>query len=406
MEEEIIPQAKNSRFELKLDPFDGEKQKDHLWMARTGLNRDTLCGAVETVIFISDRPLSLEKIRNSIDKDIPTEVLQESLKDLQQMYNTAAHGIQLTEVAGGYQLRTKSLYTRYAHNLFKPASLVLSPSALEVLAIIAYKQPVIKAEINRIRGVDSGHIIRGLMDKRLIKTSGRSDDMGRPVFYSTTSEFLEVFNLSGLHELPPEHELKSMLENGKGEISDIRTLVSDGEKNHFELDEMQELDQLAASIKSISTETDFTTSLKSEEQKKNRGEKEVFSAFELLEQYVARQSVTENNKKALGSEQLHQLPNPSIVQNIPSGPLNLPERQSSGDGLQTIDLESGNPLKDQEGEENGKQSKLQAKLERKIEKLEAKTGRLAKDARGLGLNLDFVGPERPSRTNPENNTDN
>ena len=369
-------------FEFQLDSFDEQKQEEHLWMARTGLNRETLCGAVETVIFMSDRPISLEKIRNLIDQGLSMETLRKTIQNLQQTYdNSQTHGIQLMEVSGGYQFRTKSFYAQYAHNLSKAASLVLSPSALEVLAIVAYKGPVAKTEISRIRGVDSGHIIRGLMDKRLVKTSGRSDDLGRPVLYSTTSEFLEVFNLSDLRDLPSEHELKSMLESGKKDISDIKTLVKDRSGENFNLSEIQELDQLAASIKSISTETDFTTSLKSEEQRKSKGEEETLSAFELLEQYIARQTVAQNNKNALESEQLYQAVNPGVIGNFLTGPFNLPEKENQDSDFQMIDLETGRPLEE---------DREQSKLEDKIEKLEAKTDRVAKKAKELDINLNFI----------------
>ncbi len=369
-------------FEFQLDSFDEQKQEEHLWMARTGLNRETLCGAVETVIFMSDRPISLEKIRNLIDQGLSMETLRKTIQNLQQTYdNSQTHGIQLMEVSGGYQFRTKSFYAQYAHNLSKTAGLVLSPSALEVLAIVAYKGPVAKTEINRIRGVDSGHIIRGLMDKRLVKTSGRSDDLGRPVLYSTTSEFLEVFNLSDLRDLPSEHELKSMLESGKKDISDIKTLVKDRSGENFNLSEIQELDQLAASIKSISTETDFTTSLKSEEQRKSKGEEETLSAFELLEQYIARQTVAQNNKNALESEQLYQAVNPGVIGNFLTGPFNLPEKENQDSDFQMIDLETGRPLEE---------DREQSKLEDKIEKLEAKTDRVAKKAKELDINLNFI----------------
>ena len=387
-------ESKGLRFEFKLDSFDEQKKEENLWMARTGLDRETLCGAVETVIFMSDRPISLEKIRNLIDDGLPVDTLRSVVHNLQQTYNSSqTHGIQLMEVSGGYQFRTKSSYAQYAHNLSKAASLVLSPSALEVLAIVAYKGPVAKTEINRIRGVDSGHIIRGLMDKRLVKTSGRSDDLGRPVLYSTTSEFLEVFNLSNLQDLPSEHELKSMLESGKRDISDIKTLVKDRSGEDFSLSEIQELDQLAASIKSISTETDFTTSLKSEEQRKRKGEKETFSAFELLEQYIARQTVAQNNKKALESEQLYQPVNPGIIGNFLTGPFNLPEKENQGSDFQMIDLETGKPLEEQSDIcENDRE---QSKLEDKIEKLETKTDRAAKKAKELDLDLDFMKSSRP-----------
>jgi segregation and condensation protein B len=169
--------------ELEVEYLDDEKQEDNLWQARTGLDFDTLCGAIETVIFMSDKPVALNKIKALIDEDMPLRVIHESIIRLQEEYEVRHHGLRLVVVADGYQFRTKATYSKYVQDLFKVNSLVLSPTALEVLAIIAYKQPAAKTEVDKIRGVDSGHIVRGLIDKRLVRVVGRSDEMGRPVLY-------------------------------------------------------------------------------------------------------------------------------------------------------------------------------------------------------------------------------
>ena len=233
-----------------------------LWQARTGLNLDTLCGAIETIIFMSDRPVSITKIKSLIDEDMPLKVIHEALLRLQAEYEEKHHGIRLLEVAEGYQYRTKATYSKYVQDIFKVNSLVLSPTALEVLAIIAYKQPCSKVEVDKIRGVDSGHIVRALMDKRLVKVTGRSDELGRPVLYGTTPEFLEVFNLADLSQLPPEHELDEMSRaTNVGKIADIKTLVHDGDKAKFKFDEIEELDQLSEAIKNISSEEEKNAAL-------------------------------------------------------------------------------------------------------------------------------------------------
>ncbi len=195
-----------------------------LWQARTGLNSDTLCGAIETIIFMSDKPVSIQKIKALIDVAMPLKVIHEALQRLQAEYEQKHHGLRLLEVAEGYQYRTKATYSKYVQDIFKINSLVLSPTALEVLAILAYKQPCSKVEVDKIRGVDSGHIVRALMDKRLVRVVGRSDELGRPVLYGTTPEFLEVFNLPDLAALPPEHELDEMSRaSNVGKIADIKT---------------------------------------------------------------------------------------------------------------------------------------------------------------------------------------
>jgi len=334
---------------MELDYLDDEKQEDKLWQARTGLDFETLCGAIETVIFMSDRPLSINKIKALIDEDMPLRVLHSSLVRLQDEYEVKHHGLRLVEVADGYQFRTKATYSKYVQDLFKVNSLVLSPTALEVLAIVAYKQPVAKPDVDKIRGVDSGHIVRGLIDKRLVKVVGRSDEMGRPVLYGTTPEFLEVFNLAAIDQLPPERELEETIENSVGKVSDIKTIVTGSEKDRFVFDDTDELDELARSIKMISSDTDFTSAIKQEEKiKKNGGESSEEnrprSAFDLLEEYVSKQAIIDTNKIASDSEMMSASADPLIVSDLTAGPFNAPEPLEDEDDFQMIDLDSGESL--------------------------------------------------------------
>jgi len=314
-----------------------------LWQARTGLNEDSLCGAIETIIFMSDRPVSIQKIKSLIDEDMPLKVIHDALQKIQASYEQKFHGIRLLEVAEGYQYRTKATYSKYVQDIFKINSLVLSPTALEVLAIIAYKQPVSKVEVDKIRGVDSGHIVRALMDKRLVRVTGRSDELGRPVLYGTTHEFLEVFNLPELSALPPEHELDEMSKaSSVGKITDIKNLVHDGDKARFKFDEIAELDQLSEAIKNISSETAFTNSLKVEEKKRINAEgEEVKSAFDLLEEFVNKKQITDQNKEAFTSMLTTTIIDPKIIDDLEAGPFNAPLLD---DDFQMIDLDSGLPI--------------------------------------------------------------
>jgi segregation and condensation protein B len=321
-----------------------EEQEDKLWQARTGLNFETLCGAIETIIFMSDKPVALAKIRNVIDEDLPLRVVHASLERLQSEYELKHHGIRLQEVAEGYQFRTKATYSKYVQDLFKVNSLVLSPTALEVLAIIAYKQPVSKIEVEKIRGVDSSHIVRGLMDKRLVKSAGRSDEVGRPLLYGTTTEFLEVFNLSTLSDLPPEHELEEMSQQEIGKISDIKTIVNSGEKVRFSFDEIDELDALSQKIKAIDSETEFTRSLKVEEKKRKTEDGTVIrSAFDLLEEHLDNKLVLDANMESVISEVFTAITDPAIVRDLTAGPFNVPEliEEEDEDDFQMIDLDTG-----------------------------------------------------------------
>jgi segregation and condensation protein B len=318
-----------------------------LWQARTGLTNDTLCGAIETIIFMSDKPVSIQKIKALIDIDMPLKVIHVALQRLQAEYEEKHHGLRLLEVAEGYQYRTKATYSKFVQDIFKINSLVLSPTALEVLAILAYKQPCSKVEVDKIRGVDSGHIVRALMDRRLVRVVGRSDELGRPVLYGTTAEFLEVFNLPELSALPPEHELDEMSRvTNVGKIADIKTLVNEGDKAKFKFDEMEELDLLSESIKNISSETDFTASLKVEEKKRiSLDGVDIKSAFDLLEEFVNKRLISLQNKEAIASLLTTNVIDPKIIEDLEAGPFNVPHfDDNENDEFQMIDLNTGLPL--------------------------------------------------------------
>ena len=301
-----LVETQSEDFSFEVSHFDEKEQEDMFWMARTGLNADTLCGAIETIIFMSDRPISIQKVKAQIDSELPLRVVHESLVKLQAGYEEKFHGIRLVEVAEGYQFRTKATYSKFVQNLFKLNSLVLSPTALEVLAIIAYKQPVSKNDVEKIRGVDSSHIIRALMDKRLVKMAGRSEELGRPSLFATTEEFLEVFNLADISGLPPEYELEEMAtKNTIGTIADIKSVVFRSDSKKFSQDEFEELDLLSANIQQIASDTNFTSLLKSEEKKKSDGESNIRkSAFDILEDFVNRDSSLKQNMLAMNSETL------------------------------------------------------------------------------------------------------
>ena len=148
------------------------ENRENIWKEETGLDEETLCGAVETVVFMSDKPVAIKKIKKLIHEEIPLKLLYEAISKLQKDYETKRHGIRLVEVAEGFQFRTKPIYSKFVQDLFKIQGLQLTQSALEVLAIVAYRQPVTKFDVEKIRGVDSSHLIRTLIDKRLVKISG------------------------------------------------------------------------------------------------------------------------------------------------------------------------------------------------------------------------------------------
>ena len=264
------------------------------------MEKDTLCAIVESLIFMSDRPLPLEKIQSYVGEDVESEHLREAVSRLQEEYQSTRHGISLVEVAGGFQFRTKQNYADYIKKFCKASSLVLSPTALEVLAVIAYRGPIAKNDIDKVRGVDSSYIIRGLMEKGLIRVSGRSTQLGRSSLYVTTQKFLEMFNLAELSELPPEHELAEMAKEDVGEISDIRTLSH--ENSPFDSIELEELDLLGEEIKKISADTDFTKALKGERRQMEDGA--FRSAFEILAEHIGKRDVATMNVLASESKRV------------------------------------------------------------------------------------------------------
>ena len=168
--------------------------------------------AVEAILFASDDPITPSKIAEALKEAMP-EVkpgdVKEVLDGLKAEYENAARGFALEEIAGGVQLLTRPQFADIIAKLRRSkAEKKLSAAALETLAIIAYKQPVKRADLEAIRGVASGEVIRALMERRLVKIVGREDLPGAPVQYGTTGEFLEAFGIRALEDLPRPEEVK------------------------------------------------------------------------------------------------------------------------------------------------------------------------------------------------------
>jgi segregation and condensation protein B len=167
---------------------------------------------IETLLFISEKPLTLDRVIEVIDKDLDKKSLHALLDELIAEYQERTFHIR--EVAGGYQLCTRPEYGEWVKNFLKIERRTrLSRAALVTLAIIAYKQPITRVEIEEIRRVDVSGIVKGLMEKRLIKMVGRKKVPGKPIMYGTTKEFLEYFGLKELSDLPRKEEFLSLYEN-------------------------------------------------------------------------------------------------------------------------------------------------------------------------------------------------
>lgn len=170
---------------------------------------DNLKAVIEVLVFVSDTPVTVA-VMERILEDVSRKEIVSALDDLMQEYEVRRGGIFLKEVAGGYQFRTGEAMAPWVLKLKgqKPAG--LSPAAMETLAVIAYRQPVMKSEVERVRGVDVSGILRGLLEKNLVRIMGRKNIPGRPIIYGTTRRFLETFGLKTLSDLPTLREFKEL----------------------------------------------------------------------------------------------------------------------------------------------------------------------------------------------------
>jgi len=154
---------------------------------------------VECLLFVSSVPLSVERLVEVTESD--SESILTAINELTEAHQNS--GIGLRQIAGGWQFFTDPAYMPYIEKLYKPKVQHVSRAGMETLAVIAYRQPVTKAEIEEIRQVQVDGVISTLLEKRLIKEVGRKDTPGRPILYGTTEEFLTVFGLNELGDLPP-----------------------------------------------------------------------------------------------------------------------------------------------------------------------------------------------------------
>ena len=171
---------------------------------------DYIKGAIEAILFVSEKPVVLDDFKKVFETVAPAEI-KKIIQVLKEEYEQRDSGTHVVEIAGGYQMLTSPKYASYLKEFFKTKHKEkLSKPALETLAIIAYKQPVTRAEIEIIRGVNSDGVVAHLLDKELIKAVGRKDVPGKPFLYGTTKQFLEYFGLKSLDNLPKLEEFPNL----------------------------------------------------------------------------------------------------------------------------------------------------------------------------------------------------
>ncbi len=188
-----------------------------------------LKGAIEALIFASEQPIKLEKIvelleadfANEFDSQIDKKKVKALIENIREDCEDNSRGISLMDIAGGYQFRTKTRHASLLLKLKAKRPPKFGRAAMEALAIIAYRQPVTRAEIEELRGVDSGGVVRSLLEKKLVKILGKKEVPGRPMIYGTSKFFLEHFGLRDLSQLPSLKEFVELDESEEGMIGPL-----------------------------------------------------------------------------------------------------------------------------------------------------------------------------------------
>lgn len=193
------------------------------------IENDQLISIIESMLFSTDKPVSTATIKALFKgTNIRTKDITRALDILASEYASATRGVTLEEINGGYQLRTKVDNAEFLKRLQKVRPFRLSGPALETMAIVAYKQPVTKHEVDEIRGVESGHLLRALMERGLVNFQGKAEHLpGKPMAYGTTRKFLETFGLRNIRELPTLSEIDDLLPEGIGEVEQEKEKLSD-----------------------------------------------------------------------------------------------------------------------------------------------------------------------------------
>lgn len=173
------------------------------------MEREDIKSIIESLLFVADGPLTIQRLGEVLE-GVEKEDLRSTLEELQAELENSRRGVRLVEVASGYQLRTAKVNADWVKKFLGGRPARMGRATLETLAIIAYRQPITRAEIESIRGVDVDGVINTLLDRSLIRAVARKDVPGRPFLYGTTPEFLQLFNLKDLTHLPTLKEMEEI----------------------------------------------------------------------------------------------------------------------------------------------------------------------------------------------------
>jgi segregation and condensation protein B len=262
---------------------------------------EQLDSIIESVLFASDRPVSLASLKLVFKgTNVKGDKIRRALDRLAVELASGHRGVSLEEVPGGYQLRTKIDNMQFLTRTLKARQFKLSGPALEVLAIVAYKQPLIKHEIDEIRGVESGHLLRALMEKGLVNFEGKSDLPGKPMLYATTKKFLEIFGLRNLKELPTLSQIDELLPEGMTEeeakptLSQVTDSMSTAIGSSYSEGE-DELTKITDQLVNINTSSDFFE----QEKVRQRQKRDADKAQNIREALAMNEEVTTRDRNWL-----------------------------------------------------------------------------------------------------------
>ena len=254
-------------------------------------------------MFSSEKPVSLGTFKQIFKgTNIKSTDIKRALDGLASEYASSKRGVSIEEINGGYQLRTKSDNAEYLRRLSKTRPFKLSGPALEVLSIIAYKQPCVKSELDEIRGVESGHLLRALMERGLCSFAGKSELPGKPMMYQTTRKFLEIFGLRNLRELPTLSEIDELIPEGIGDeepeqkqkLSDITGDLSNEITGNYSEGE-EDLLKITDQLQQINTSSDFFE----QEKIRQREKREFERAQDIREALTVGEAVDSKDQKWL-----------------------------------------------------------------------------------------------------------
>lgn len=215
------------------------------------MEQDLITSAIEAVIFSADKPITIDRLKDVLGEQAPhDEEIKVHLEAIKERYQKTTFGFELREAQGGFHFVTKPCNGEYVRRFLQTKPFRLGRSTLETLAIIAYRQPITRSEIDQVRGIDSSHLMRSLIERGLVKMAGKAEVPGRPVQYATTQKFLEVTGLASIGDLPPLAELEQL----QGQTEDPVKLLEENlqrfidEKLEGSVDNPKELDSTLVSI--------------------------------------------------------------------------------------------------------------------------------------------------------------